>query len=473
MKKKVLLVYSPMDENYHTEGVNDSLPLGLLYLYNYAIKYMNLDVRIDIIDGEYYSMEEILGMLKEYDLLCVQTMMASYRNTLKMLEVAKQYNITTVLGGHHATQLREQIIMNRNELVDYVIVGDGEEAFVGLIQEKHKESIPNLAYYDKETNSVKYTTKRNFPIDENIVDYIEPKLLEQYYRDPIRNSSLERIEKLSSFRAYSHKGCSNRQNSQYCFFCGRADSGVRFKSPEVYIRELEYIVTIPTIKYIFEIGDDFLQDEQWLEEVANLYQNKLKNSNIKLKIFARANRINDNVIKYLKMLNIDEVAIGFESGSSEILEKINKNATPDDNIKAAKLLFQNGIDTIASYVLGLPGETVETLDQTYQQACYIRELSLQYLGREPQEIISNIIEINPGSPAYYYLKKAYPEKYWNEDLLDIHETQSDYFKMHFNLKTEQELRDFRKMLIGYGKKINKLGKYTYPAGWTKEDMYSE
>ena len=473
MKQNILLVYAPMDEDYYTEGVNDSLPLGLLSLYNYIKKYLKLEVNIDILDGEYHTMEEITNRLSNCDLVCIQSMMASYKNTLKLLEEAKKLDITTVLGGHHATQLKEQIIRNRASLVDYLIVGDGEEALAGIVQELPKEEIPNLAYYDSKLNEITYTSTRNFPIDNNVIDSIDSKLMIQYDRDPIRNNGLERKEKLTSFRAYSHKGCSNRQNSQYCFFCGRADSGVRFKKPETYIKELEYLATIPSIKYIFEIGDDFLQDEEWLLKVADLYQEKLKHSNIKLKIFARANRITTNVVKYLKMLNIDEVAIGFESANAEILKNINKNATPEDNIKAATLLFENGIDTIASYVLGLPGETSVTLDETYNQACYIRDLSFKYLGRKPQEIISNIIEINPGSPAYYAIKNAYPEKYLYEDLLGIKETQSDYFKLYFNLTTEEELKDFRNMLVKCGKKINRLGKYTYPAGWTKEDIFSE
>lgn len=469
----VVLIYAPMDDDYYTDGVNDCLPLGLLALYNYAIKVCKLDVNIDIIDGEYYSLEQILNLLPQYNMVCVQSMMASYKNTLKILNEAKKYNITTVLGGHHATQLCQSIMKNRHSVLDCIMTSDGEQTFVDLILNKPWKDINNLAYMDYENGKVIINKNEKFPINDNLILEIDNKLFEQYKRIPVRDSKLERLEVLTSFRSYSHKGCSNRENSQYCFFCGRADAGVRFKTPENYIKELEYLVTIPTIKYIFEIGDDFLQNEDWLREVAVLYQRKLKDSKVLLKIFARANRVNENVVKYLKMLNITEVAIGFESGSDKILSNINKNATTADNINAAKILYQNNIDTIASYVIGLPGEDIESLDMTYEQAKYIRELAIKHIGRPPQEIIANIIEVNPGAPAFQLLKKAMPGKYENQDLLGIKETQNDYFKVVFNLADDDKVADFRKLLINYGHKINSLGNYSYRAGWTMEDIMNE
>lgn len=470
MIKSVLLLYPPLDNEYYTDGVNDSPPLGLVVLQNYIQRHLKLDVYIDIVDGEYFSLDKVLEMVSsgKYEMIASQTMMASYKNTLTIMKRAKECNLITALGGHHATQLKDAIIKNRHDIIDYIMSGDGEEAFAGLIMEKEKETIPNLVYYDDQTDQIFHTDERNVPLEYGVIDYVDPKILEQYHRNI--GKELERKEKLVSFRVYSHKGCSNRINSQYCFFCGRADKGVRFKKPEDYVRELTYVATLPNIKYIFEIGDDFLQDVDWLEEVVNLLKINSIPSHVHMKIFARANRINERVVLVLKELNIDEVAIGFESGSDTILRNISKNATTEDNIKAAKLLYENGIDTIASFVLGLPGENEESLLKTYEAAKKIQELALKYLGRLPQEIIANIIEINPGAPAFRKLQRAMPEKYCNQDMLDVYETQNDYFKMQFQLETDDEVNEFRKNLVKWGNKINKLGNYTYPAGFKKDEV---
>lgn len=389
-------------------------------------------------------------------------MMASYKTTLELLRVAKEHGLVTFLGGHHATQLCNEIMLKRHMILDYIIVGDGEEAFYELVTENSDLSrIPNLVFF--KSGKVVHTFESNVDLKFGIIDYINPKVIDQYRRDI--GLSLEREEKLISFRAYSHKGCSNRLQSQYCFFCGRADRGVRFKKPEEYVKELAYLSNIPTAKYIFEIGDDFLQDIDWLNEVVALRNKSNIDESVHLKIFARANRITREVIPILKKLNVDEVAIGFESGSEKVLRNINKNATPSDNLVAAKLLFQEGIDTIASFVLGLPGEDEESLGLTYEAAKSVQELALRYLGRLPQEIIANLIEVNPGAPAFRKLRNYMPLKYKENDMFSVHETQNDYFRMQFGLRTDEELSDFRRLMSFWGNKINDLGKYTYPAGW--------
>lgn len=470
MIKSVLLLYPPLDDEYFTGGVNDCPPLGLVVLQNYIQRYLKWDVNIDVIDGEYFSLEEVLQMVSsgKYQMIASQTMMASYKNTLVIMEKAKERNLITILGGHHATQLKDEIMKKRHDIIDFIIAGDGEEAFAGLVLEEEKDKIPNLVYYDQSAGIIKHTFEKNVPLEYGVVDYVDPKILQQYYRDIGRK--LEREEPLVSFRVYSHKGCSNRTNSQYCFFCGRADKGVRFKKPEDYVREVGYVASLPNTKYIFEIGDDFLQDLDWLKAIVELLKDNPIPSHVHMKIFARANRITEEVVEILKQLNIDEVAIGFESGSDRILKNISKNATTEDNIKAATLLYKNGIDTVASFVLGLPGEDEESLISTYETAKRIQQLALKYLGRLPQEIIANIIEINPGAPAFRKLKKAMPEKYKDEDLLDVYETQNDYFKMQFDLATDEEVKSFRKNLVKWGNLINGLGKYTYPAGFQKEEV---
>ena len=57
--------------------------------------------------------------------------------------------------------------------------------------------------------------------------------------------------------------------------------------------------------------------------------------------------------------------------------------------------------------------------------------------------------------------------------LDLYETQNDYFKMEFNLKTDDEVAEFRKKLVKWGNKINNLGNYTYPTGFKSEEVLQD
>ena len=63
IRRNVLLVYPPIDSNYYTKGVNDSPPLGLVALQNYAERNMPEPAAISIIDGEHNSRECILDLI--------------------------------------------------------------------------------------------------------------------------------------------------------------------------------------------------------------------------------------------------------------------------------------------------------------------------------------------------------------------------------------------------------------------------
>ncbi len=468
IRQEVLLVYPPIDSNYYIVGVNDSPPLGLVALQNYAWRNMPEPATIRIIDGEHNSLACILDLVAGggFDMVGIQPMMASYKSTLKIAAAAKQAGALVVIGGHHATQLARQIAENRKNTIDYVVAGDGEQAFVSLLENKPPHSIPNIVYWDETAGKVISTHTANVPIDEGRITHFSKDLLDQYKRKDV---VFERGED-PSFRSYSHKGCGNRMNSEYCFFCGRADRGLRLKTPTVYMDELRYLSGVHKARYIFEIGDDFLQDVQWLKEIARLKKNRYPDIDSHLKIFSRANRITLEIIEIIKELDVDEVAIGFESGSEKILKNINKNITLEQNFAAARLLFSNRIDAVASFVLGLPGEDHRSLTSTYDLARRITDLSYTYLGRAPREVIANLIEINPGAPSFKRLQEAYPQKYCHQDLFDIRETQDDYFREIFGLESPAEIDERRAIFAEWSKKINRLGQYTFPAGWEKGDM---
>ena len=464
--KKIALIYPPIDDDYCLVGVNDCPPLGLAVIHNYVMRKALVQTDIDIFDGEHTTVGDLENIIvqEKYDVVGVQPMMASYNMTLRLLKAAKESGATTVLGSHHATHLYRNILRNRHHLVDCIVLGDGEEAFCQIVNGMAFSLIPNLAYWDE--GEIKTTPQQNVAINESYIDCYTKQMLSQY------NKRAEAYEHGSetTFRAFSHKGCKNRLNSQYCYFCGRADKGFRFKDPEIYLRELDYFVNSCQARHVFEAGDDFLQDEDWLRELIRIKEKKYPNLHTKLRIFARSNRIVESVIPLLHELHIDGVIIGFESGSDRILSIIHKHATTSDNLQAANLLFSNGIDTLVHYVVGLPGEDKQSLDETYQQAQYVQELSFKYMGRKPEGITGNLIEINPGATAFKQLVKAFPQKYADEDILSVKETQNDYFKMIFGLNTDREVMELRKFFAGYAKKINALGRYTYPAGWLQEDF---
>ena len=450
--KNALLIFPPTDSNCPKDEMNRGPVLGLVALKNYVTRVQGIDTKIDIIDGDYHSLEEIKKMIatNEYDIVGLQPMMSKYKNTLNIAAFAKTKGKQVILGGHHATQLAENIMKNRNEIIDCVIVRDGEEAFLKLIQGESFENIPNLVYW--QDGQVKKTEVQNMR-RLYALTYLDPNDIAQYEK-----SNEKETDPYATFRAYALKGCAFSCKKGRCSFCGRMDKGVRFKKPEDYVAELRYMAENTKANYIWEIGDDFLPNMKWVEKVIELLEKEPLKNNVEIRIFARADRINPKTVEYLKKLNVKQVVIGFESANDEILKQIPKSITAKDNMQAAELLLKNGIEPVVNYVLGLPGETEQTLKKTLQQAREIQKLTTKYLGRPPTAVVGNILEIVPGSDIYKKLLETYP-KYKDKDDLDLYETLLDFLKTFPSIKDDLQARRFIKRLNFYSKEMGKLGEF--------------
>lgn len=83
--------------------------------------------------------------------------------------------------------------------------------------------------------------------------------------------------------------------------------------------------------------------------------------------YARAEDLADEeVCKAMKAANILQVQIGLESGSPKILDNMKKHCTLEENIKAVENCRKYGITSVVSLIVGFPGETKETIEETYE-----------------------------------------------------------------------------------------------------------
>ena len=435
--KHVCLIFTPIDHTYRDAATHFSPPLGLVALENY-IKQKLPNVKVSILDGSVvHSMDEILKFIDHHspDIVAQSIQLISYENALTIAKYSKTNGAITVVGGHQATQLATEIVSRQEGIIDYVVVNDGEEAIVGLLTEKEPAHIPNLVFLN---NGIVKKTKSHMvdlhllpPIDYSNCDFAP-------YDSLLSQAQFDSSTKISRYlRIYSHKGCSNRGNSSACVFCGRADRGVRFKTPSQFWLDMENVITNCNADYVFDVGDDFLCIPKWLEQVA--LQKPKFSKQYQLGIFGRANRVTSEVAGYLKIIGVTDVVIGFESGDERVLELCGKkNTNVRTNAEAACCLFQNGIDICASYVLGLPGENEESLMATIDSAKEIAKIAERYLGRPPRELVANLIEPSPGSPVYKGILKSMPEKYSGKDILSLEELQRDYYRVYFGLETLHE-----------------------------------
>lgn len=122
--------------------------------------------------------------------------------------------------------------------------------------------------------------------------------------------------------------------------------------------------------HIFDCSDSFASGIGRFREVKSI-------PGVSFTVYAKADEINKENVDFLRRIGVTKISIGVETGSSELMRKIGKH--PDSvakNLKAAKMLKDNGISIYANLIYGVPGETPEQTETTVNQL----EKKVQNLG---------------------------------------------------------------------------------------------
>jgi len=405
---KVQLVQPCSSEQYSKLSGGRYQPLWALCLATY-LRQQTKEIDIEILDGELIPQDELERRI-DGDIIGISPTILSYENSLRIARLAPK----TIMGGPHASALYKEILTNRSE-VDAIAIGDGEEAFVKYVLGEDKEKIPNLAFVNNAT--ITRNTNSDFDLEHAPIpdrSFIDMDLYFQNYKT---NPTLNGTSRGATI--YSQRGCSWRATSGGCIFCGRLFGGLRSRNPKDIWAEIKQLKEKYNVDFLWHESDSFTSDKPWLEKLA---REKPQGISIPSMIFARADQLDQETIDILKYIDVKKVFIGIESGDNGQLQRCNKGVSPKDNLRAAELLAKNNLELLASFVLGIPGETEKTLSATRN---HITELSqIAPLGL----LAPNILMPIPGSRIYRMVLQ-HPQlgpKYKGKDILNLEELTRDY-----------------------------------------------
>ncbi len=468
MINRIALINAPIDSKYQDSTSLFCPPLGLMSIKAY-LEQKNDQFEITLLDGMVLTTKEIIKKMIMFhpDVVGVSIQLLSYKNALKICREASNHKAFVFVGGHHATQMAEKIMTNRNKYINCVVCGDGEETIFRLCSGEKPEIIPGVVCWDAFSEKVYSTPQVLCSLDMFPNPYSAKNIDYSPYIKNLRKSTF--LHKTGRYyRIYSHKGCRFRSVGKRCVFCGRADEGYRFFSVNRYFQYLSEI-GIAEDDFVFDVGDDLCGNVGWLQDSVN-YLHKKNLTMPKLGIFGRGDEITSKSAALLRQLGVIDVTMGVETGDNNVLLKSGKGIEGSDVFyRAAKTLFENGIGITPSYVLGLPGETLHSLHNTIKHARVLQELSISLIGQSPGEIVANLLEPIPGSAAFSLLEKEFPYKYLMEDILELETMQRDYFCTVFSMnQAKYEL--FRENLRKYGRVINNLAAFSDPQGWLRNEL---
>lgn len=270
----------------------------------------------------------------------------------KIASLVKRVNqdIKVIVGGHHPTFCTNETLQNPN--IDFVIRGEGEVPLLQLIREL-KSGRPNLSALPS------ITYKDNGEIISNPDGYMIKNL------DSLPLPARDLVIDCDYNQYKSHYVMTSRGCPYSCSFCSDRRmwrKKVRRRSIENVIKEIKHLNATYDVGFIDFVDATFTYDTAFLSEFCQtLIKEKI---NIKWRCTARYDNINEEVLDLMKKSNCVALYFGLESGSERILKSINKKTTIKRIIRVSELVYQSGIGSITSVLLGLPQEEKQDIEGT-------------------------------------------------------------------------------------------------------------
>ncbi len=283
---------------------------------------------------------------------------------LRILRDVKRFDgsILTMAGGPHVSALPEEAV--QDEALDIVVVGEGEETFAEILG-KDVEEVRGVCF--EESGSVRRTAPRDLIADLDSLPLPAWDLYDlRRYRAP---AAIERHP--PGGLVETSRGCPHN-----CLFCCKAPFGRRYrtKSPSRVVEEFRYMKRAGFRELHVE-DDAFSEDVERAKEVCRALIASSPGLPWTLLNGVRADRFDGELARLLVRAGCYQCGFGVESGSRSTLDAAGKGLAPERAREAVETARRAGLETIGYFILGLPGETEESLHETIRFAC---ELPLDY-----------------------------------------------------------------------------------------------
>jgi len=329
------------------------IPLGLAYIAG-SLELNGHDVQVLDLLVSKYSKEKIARKIEEYqpDIVGITSVTLNYPIASEILKYCKGVNgdITTVIGGPHVTFYALETLTEA-PWIDIVVRGEGERTMLDIVKAKRPEDIPGIAY--RANGTIMLTDER--PLIENLDELPAPS---RHLFPLSRYHALD-----SHFSLVTGRGCPFS-----CIFCVGSKMGgrrVRYRDPKLVVDEIEEGLSYGFRDVNFE-NDHLTVNHAHLHAICD----EITRRGLKFNwhAFSRVDTVNPEIIRRMKEAGCSYILYGVESGNQHILDRIKKKITLQKVREAVAIARDAGINVQASFILGLPGETRETMMRTFEFA---------------------------------------------------------------------------------------------------------
>ncbi len=364
---KVVLINPPYLSLYGPDrgAVKSHFSLGLGYVAAYLIKN---GINVSYLDPEAERLD--VGAFKEKlkkigpDVVGITSTTATFQSAKDIASaVKKSVDSTVVLGGPHASVLPEHTIEKDRNLFDFVVVGEGEVTMLQLCRAiengEDPSSIDGLCFFKGGEVLRSGARKVVSNLDDipmpgrDLVDmnlYLEPNDF---------NSIGKRAATMFTSRACPYA----------CVFCAsQAIWGreVRYHSPARVVEEIKLLNEKYGVEHILFKDDTFGIKRDRVVEICEGILGL--NKKLWFSCLARVDSFDEEAFKLMKRAGFFHICFGVESGNAEILKNLKKKITKEQARSSLKIANKLGFKTLCTFMIGNPGDTRETVEETIQFA---------------------------------------------------------------------------------------------------------
>jgi anaerobic magnesium-protoporphyrin IX monomethyl ester cyclase len=182
-------------------------------------------------------------------------------------------------------------------------------------------------------------------------------------------------------------------------------SGMRFWTPEFIIKEFDKLISygVKTIRIVDEM---FLLNPKYYVPICNLLSERNKDDSLRLWAYSRIDTIKKTeTLDLVRKAGIKWIALGIESSDKKIRLEASKGKFEDVDIrKIVKIIHEADIDIMANYIYGLPGDTKESINQTFElseELCTRGWNTYAAMALPGSQLYKNAIEKNIELPENY------------------------------------------------------------------------
>jgi len=369
MKAVLINPYVPVEVIYGKTFAAQSVvlpPLGILYLASYLKDKYNVEVldanalRQRPADVEKYIFQN------DFDCVGFSVTTLSYPYAVEIAENIRKASagIKLVIGGVHAQGDYKSILSEYPGLFDFVCYGEGEYALESLLDylsgKVSKEKLLGWSYL--ENGNMVTTQVASIPENLDIFGHPAEVISRDYVK--LYHEKILAYKELPMFSVITSRGCPFQ-----CTFCSTPqkfnslyNKKIRYHSVEWICDELMLLKEKYGVREVIFVDDTFnFRRERILEFCEAILK---KNIRIKWTCNFKAHISDIEMLKKMKKAGCWGIMIGAESGSNEILKLIKKGVTTEQVRLVGEMADSVGIFLKVSFIIGLAGDTKETIEKT-------------------------------------------------------------------------------------------------------------